>query len=142
MEILQIIRHYGWDSKVLLALVAFSVTFGEFRLVLQLYSSNPLAKAVALLKQLPELLEHAAALRPKLEALYDLIQEILDVAKKIVDFYDLPRNEYFTAESPEIRAAATHIPTAVYWTIRSIVVSATQILALTGMGIEYVKPCV
>ncbi|XP_062110489.1 protein SIEVE ELEMENT OCCLUSION B-like [Humulus lupulus] len=137
MEILQIIKHYGWDSKVLLALVAFAVTFGEFRLVLQQYSTNPLAKAVALLKQLPELLEHAGALKPKLDALYDLIKEILDVTKKIVDFYDLPRNEYFTADSPEILSAASHIPTAVYWTIRSIVVSSTQILALTGMGIEY-----
>ncbi|PON42304.1 Sieve element occlusion [Parasponia andersonii] len=137
MEILQIIKHYGWDSKVLLALVAFAVTFGEFRLVLQLYSTNPLAKAVALLKQLPELLEHAGALKPKLDALYTLIKEILDVTKKIVEFYDLPRNEYFSAESPEILAAASHIPTAVYWTIRSIVISSTQILALTGMGIEY-----
>ncbi|XP_030496787.2 protein SIEVE ELEMENT OCCLUSION B [Cannabis sativa] len=137
MEILNIIKHYGWDSKVLLALVAFAVTFGEFRLVLQQYSTNPLAKAVAILKQLPELLEHSGALKPKLDALYDLIKEIIDVTKKIVDFYDLPRNEYFTAESPELLAAASHIPTAVYWTIRSIVVSSTQILALTGMGIEY-----
>lgn len=138
MDILQIIKHYGWDSKVLLALMAFAVTFGEFRLVLQQYTTNPLAKAVVILKQLPELLEHAEDLRPKLDALYSLIKEILDVAKKIAEFYDLPRNEYFSAESPEIQAAASHIPTAVYWTIRSIVVSSTQILALTGMGIEYV----
>lgn len=137
MDILHLIKHYSWESKVVLALVAFSVTFGEFRLVLQLYPTNPLAKALSLLKQLPEVLEHAAALRPKLDALYTLIKEIIDVTKKIIEFYDLPR-EYFTSESPEILAAISHIPTAVYWSIRSIVVSATQILALTGMGIEYV----
>ena len=77
-------------------------------------------------------------MRPKLDALFDLIAEILDVTKKIVEFYELPRSDYFTAESPEIVAAASHIPTAVFWTIRSIVVASTQILALTSIGIEYV----
>lgn len=138
MDILQLVKHYNWDSKVVLALVAFAITFGEFRLGVQLYPTNPLAKAVSLLKQLPQVMEHAVALRPQLDALFGLIGEILDVTKKIVEFYDLPRSEYFTSESPEIIAAASHIPTAVYWTIRSIVVSVTQILALTGMGIEYV----
>ncbi|PON74662.1 Sieve element occlusion [Trema orientale] len=137
MDILQLIKHYNWDSKVVLVLVAFAITFGEFRLVVQLFQTNPLAKAVALLKQLPDILEHVGALRPKLEALFELIGEILDVTRKIVEFYELPRSEYFTRDSPEIIAAASHIPTAVYWTIRSIVVSATQVLALTGMGIEY-----
>lgn len=138
MEILQIIKHYNWDSKVVLALVSFAVIFGEFRLVFQLYPTNPLAKAVALLKQLPEVMEHLGALKPKLDALFSLISEILDVTKKIVEFYELPgRNEYFAADSAEMVAASSHIPTAVYWTIRSIVVSTTQILALTGMGIEY-----
>ena len=138
MEILQIIKHYNWDSKALLPLISFALLFGEFRLEVQLFSTNPLAKAIAILKQLPEVLEHASDLKPKLDALFDLVREILDVTKKIVEFYDLPRHDYFTAESPEILAAVSHIPTAVYWTIRSIVVSSTQILALTGMGIEYV----
>ena len=137
MDILRLIKHYSWESKVVLALVSFAVTFGEFRMVLQHYSTNPLSKAVALLKQLPEVLEHAAALKPKLDELHSLIREIIDVTKKVVEFYDIPR-VYFTAESPEILAAVNHIPTAVYWTIRSIVVSVTQILSLTGMGIEYV----
>ena len=137
MDILRLIKHYSWESKVVLAVVAFAVTFGEFRASLQLYQTNPLAKSLSLLKQLPELLEHAVELRPKLDALYALTREILDVTKKIVEFYDIPR-VYFTAESPEILAAVSHIPTAVYWTIRGIVVSSTQILALTGMGIEYV----
>lgn len=137
MDILRLIKHYSWESKVVLALVSFAVTFGEFRIVLQQHPTNPLAKAVALLKQLPEVLEHAASLKPKLDALYTLIKEIIDVTKKIVEFYDLPR-DYFTSESPDILAAVSHIPTAVYWSIRSIVVSATQILSLTGMGIEYV----
>ncbi|KAL5552736.1 hypothetical protein UlMin_040137 [Ulmus minor] len=137
MNILHLIKQYNWDSKAVLALSSFAITFGEFRQVVSLYSNNELAKSVAILKQMPEYLEHAVELRPKLDALFDVIKEIIDVTKKIVEFYDLPRHEYFTTESPELLAAVNHIPTAVYWTIRSIVVSATQILALTGMGIEY-----
>ena len=138
MDILRLIKHYSWDSKVVLALIPFAVSFGEFRLVVQHSTANPLAKGIALLKQLPEILEHMGALKPKLDALFELIKEILDVTTKIVEFYELPRQEYFTADSPELIAAVSHIPTAVYWTIRSIVVSATQIYSLTGMGIEYV----
>ncbi|KAL5542623.1 hypothetical protein UlMin_010333 [Ulmus minor] len=137
MNILHLIKQYNWDSKAVLALSSFAITFGEFRQVVSLYSTNELAKSVAILKQLPEYLEHAVALRPTLNALFEVIKEIIDVTKKIAEFYDLPRHEYFTTESPELLAAVNHIPTAVYWTIRSIVVSATQILALTGMGIEY-----
>ncbi|KAL5760009.1 hypothetical protein ACOSQ2_018847 [Xanthoceras sorbifolium] len=33
---------------------------------------------------------------------------------------------------------AAHIPTAVYWTIRSIVACAAQIMCLVGMGHEYI----
>lgn len=117
---------------------SLAITFGEFRLLVSLYSTNQQAKSVAILKQLPEYLDHAAALRPTLDALFGLIKEITDLTKKIAEFYDLTRLDYFTAESPELLAAVNHIPTAVYWTIRSIVVSATQIFALTGMGIWYV----
>ena len=138
MNILHLIKQYNWDSKAVLALSSFAITFGEFRQVVSLYSTNELAKSAAILKQMPEYLEHAVELRPKLDALFDVIKEIIDVTKKIVEFYDLPHHEYFTTESPELLAAVNHIPTAVYWTIQSIVVSAMQILALTGMGIEYV----
>ncbi|KAL5552733.1 hypothetical protein UlMin_040134 [Ulmus minor] len=137
MDILRLIKHYSWDSKVVLALIPFAVSFGEFRLVVKHSTANPLAKGIALLKQLPEILEHMGDLKPKLNALFELIKEILDVTTKIVEFYELPRQEYYAADSPELNAAVSHIPTAVYWTIRSIVVSATQIYSLTGMGIEY-----
>ncbi|PON74643.1 Sieve element occlusion [Trema orientale] len=127
MEILQITKHYNWDAKVVLALVAFAVTFCEFPLLVQLYATNPVAKAIALLKQLPEvILEHGLV-----DAFFSLIGEILDVTEKIVEFYDFPLHNYFTAESPEVIAAHSFIPVAVYWTIRSIVVSLTQILAFT-----------
>lgn len=128
---------YMWDAKVVIALAAFSVNYGEFWLVAQLYPSNPLAKSVALLKQLPDVLERSDSLKPKFEALTTLIKAMLDVTKCIVEFTELP-SQYITADTPELVIATAHIPTAVYWTIRSIVACASQIMNLIGMGHEYI----
>lgn len=122
----------------MLALAAFAVNYGEFWLVVQLYPTNPLAKSVAFLKQMPEILERAESLKPKFEALNNLIKAMLDVTKCIVEFKELP-SQYITPDAPEMVAATAHIPTAVYWTIRSIVACASQIMGLIGMGHEYVS---
>lgn len=106
-------------------------------MVAQLYPTNPLAKSVALLKQLPEIVERADTLKSKFEALSNLIKAMLDVAKCILELKELPP-QYITPETPEMVSATAHIPTAVYWTIRSIVACAAQIMGLIGMGQEYV----
>lgn len=122
---------------MVLALAAFATTYGEFWLVAHLYPTNPLAKSVAILKQLPDILEHTDALRPKFEALSSLIKVMVDVAKCIVQFKELPP-QYITPDTPAMVTAIAHIPTAVYWTIRSIVACASQIASLIGMSHEYV----
>jgi hypothetical protein len=122
---------------VVLALAAFAVNYGEFWLVAQLYSSNPLAKGLAILKQLPEILEYTDTLKPKFEALTNLIKAMLDVTKCIVEFKELP-SQYITPDTSELVTANAHIPIAVNWTIRSIVACASQIMGLIGMGHEYV----
>jgi hypothetical protein len=88
---------------------------------------------------LPEIIERAEALKPKFEALTNLIRAMTDVAKCIVEFKELP-SQYITPDTPEMLTATAHIPTAVYWTIRSIVACTSQIVGLTGMGHEYVFP--
>ncbi|XAR48123.1 hypothetical protein NMG60_11030840 [Bertholletia excelsa] len=127
---------YSWDAKVVIAFAAFAVNYGEFGLVAQLYATNPLAKSVALLKQLPDLLERPDHLKPRFESLTKLIAAMLDVAKCIIEFKELP-GQYIDDEAPEMVAATALIPTATYWTIRSIVACATQIMNLVGMGTEY-----
>lgn len=140
MDILRLVRHYNWDAKAVLALGAFAVSYGEFRLVASLHSVNPIAKAVSLLKQLPEVLElSSGSLKPKLEALFTLVRAMVDVTNVIVEFYDLQYDQYFSPDSPETVLFLTLIPTAVYWVVRSTVISASQILGLTGMGHEYVS---
>ncbi|KAF2307082.1 hypothetical protein GH714_024738 [Hevea brasiliensis] len=137
LSIFNLLSSYSWDAKAVLALSAFAVNYGEFWLVAQLHLTNPLAKAVAILKQLPEIFERADLLNPKFEALNNLITATLDVAKCIVEFKELP-SQYITSDAPEMLTATAHIPTAVYWTIRSIVACASQIIGLTGMGHEYI----
>ncbi|XP_043805577.1 protein SIEVE ELEMENT OCCLUSION B isoform X2 [Manihot esculenta] len=137
LAIFHLLSSYSWDAKVVLALSAFAVNYGEFWLVAQLYLTNPLAKGIALLKQLPDIIERSAVLKPKFEALNNLIRATLDVAKCIVEFKELP-SQYISPDAPEMLSATAHIPTAVYWTVRSIVACATQIIGLTGTGHEHI----
>ncbi|KAK6930924.1 Sieve element occlusion, N-terminal [Dillenia turbinata] len=131
------LSNYSWENKVVMALAAFAVNYGEFWLVAQLYPTNQLAKSVAVLKQLPEILERTEPLRPKFEALNTLIKAMLDVTKCILEFQNLP-TQYISIEIPEMATATAHIPTAVYWTIRSVVACGSQIVGLVGMGHEYI----
>ena len=53
----------------------------------------------------------------------------------IVELKELP-SEYISLESPDMSMAIAHIPTAVYWTIRSVVACSSQIIMLIGLGHE------
>lgn len=117
-------------------MAAFASNYGEFWLLAQIYSSNQLAKSVAILKQLPIILEHSGLLRPRFEALNHLIRIMLEVTGCIVEFRELP-STYISPDMPALSTATSLTPTAVYWTIRSIVACATQISSLTTMGHEY-----
>ncbi|KAL8137857.1 hypothetical protein V2J09_003858 [Rumex salicifolius] len=129
---------YTWDAKVVLALAAFAVHYGQFWLVAQLYLTNPLAKSVAALKQIPEIMENAASLRPKYDAIIHLITAILNVTKCIIQLKELPA-QYISHDLPAYETANSLIPTAAYWTIRSAVACASQIMGLIGVTHEYVS---
>lgn len=135
IALLHTLSSYAWDAKVTLALAAFAVIYGEFWLIAQLHAVNPLAKSVSLLKQLPDIIEHSHLLKPRFDAINNLARAMVDVTKCIVEFKELP-SEYISPESPDMSVAMTHIPTAVYWTIRSIVACSSQIIMLVGLGHE------
>ncbi|XWS47856.1 hypothetical protein CRYUN_Cryun13aG0021300 [Craigia yunnanensis] len=137
MALLNTLSSFSWDAKVVLVLAAFAVNFGEFWLIVQLCTTNSLAKSVALLKQLPDILEHSQTLKPHFDALNKLIKAMMDVTKCIVEFTELP-SQYILSDVPPMSIAMAHIPTAVYWTIRSVVACATQITSLVGLRHEFV----
>ncbi|KAK8529348.1 hypothetical protein V6N12_060131 [Hibiscus sabdariffa] len=135
LGVAQIVKGYSWDAKIVLALAAFAMTYGELLLVIQLYATNPLAKGVALLKQLPEVLARADLLKPKFDTLANLIHAMVVVAKCIIEFKELP-SKYISPQDPELSSANADIPAAVYWTIRSTVVCSSQIMNLINTGHE------
>lgn len=130
------VSEFSWDAKLVVSLAAFALNYGEFWLLAQIYSSNQLAKSVAMLRQLPSILEHSGPLKPKFDALNNLIRAMVDVTRCVVSFNDLPAT-YISYDNPALTAAIAHVPTAVYWTIRSIVACASQITNLTNMSHEY-----
>ncbi|XP_057542530.1 protein SIEVE ELEMENT OCCLUSION B-like isoform X1 [Amaranthus tricolor] len=137
LSIFNMLSNYSWDAKVALALAAFAVYYGDFWLVSQLHTVNSLAKSVAILKQLPEIMEHSGSLKPKFEAISNLIRAMVNVTKCIVEFKELP-SQYITEDTAEYESASALIPTAAYWIIRSIVACASQIAGLISMSFEYV----
>lgn len=126
---------YSWDAKVVLALAAFALTYGEFWLLAQIYPSNQLAKSMAILKQLPTVMEHSGTLKPRFDALNNLIRAMLDLTRCIVEFKELP-STYISQDVPALATALAHVPTAVYWTVRSLVACAAQIAGFTSTSHE------
>ncbi|KAG7954385.1 hypothetical protein I3843_11G013900 [Carya illinoinensis] len=135
MALLNTLTSFSWDSKVVLTLVAFAVNYGEFWLVAQLCTRNPLAKSVAFLKQLPNIVEYSSSLKAQFEALNKLIKAIMDLATCIVEFTELP-SQFIWDDTPAVKAVTSHLPAATYWTIRSIVACSTQIASLIGLRLE------
>ncbi|CAL1358233.1 unnamed protein product [Linum trigynum] len=136
MTILETLTSFQWDAKLVMTLAAFALHYGEFWLLAQIYSSNQLAKSMAILKQLPTILEHSGPLKPRFDALNKLIKAILEVTRGVVKFKELPPS-YISQDVPALSAAMAHVPAAVYWTVRAIVACANQITLLTTMGHEY-----
>ncbi|CAI0457078.1 unnamed protein product [Linum tenue] len=136
MTILETLTSFQWDAKLVMTLAAFALHYGEFWLLAQIYSSNQLAKSMAILKQLPTILEHSGPLKPRFDALNKLIKNILEVTRSVVKFKELPPS-YISQDVPALSAAMAHVPAAVYWTVRAIVACANQITLLTTMGHEY-----
>ncbi|WOH16603.1 hypothetical protein DCAR_0936161 [Daucus carota subsp. sativus] len=137
MSLFNTLSIYPWDVKVVVALAAFVLIHDEFCLVARLYPTNPLAKSVAHLKQLPHIMEQAETLKSNFESLGNLIKAVLDLTKRIVDFKCLP-SQYISPDTLEMVTATAHIPIAVYWTIRSIVACAFIVINLIGSSHEYV----
>ncbi|XP_028126421.1 protein SIEVE ELEMENT OCCLUSION B-like isoform X1 [Camellia sinensis] len=143
ISLFTVLSNYSWDAKLVLALAAYASNFGAFWLLAQMYTSNQLAKSMALLKRLPVTVEHSGPVKSRFDALNTLITAMLDLTRCIVALKDLP-SSYVTQEVPALSAVIATIPTAVYWTVRGIVACATQITSLTSltsltsMGYEFI----
>ncbi|XWS65172.1 hypothetical protein CRYUN_Cryun05aG0069200 [Craigia yunnanensis] len=124
VKLLETLKIYSWNTKVVLALAAFSANLGEFWLLLQRGNTNSLASSVAFLRQVPEI-ERLNALR---DGVTKLVQAIRNLAKCNAKFMMKLHYWYFSKETPPISEAKLEIIRATYWTIDSVV----QIASLLG----------
>ena len=133
MAVLGLLGNYPWYAKVVIALAAFAVTYGELWLVMLLSKTNPLARSIAVLKQTPDISDIKGVLKPRLEPINEMIKIMVDVAKSLIEFRLLP-SKYISPEDPPLASSVNEIAMATYWTIRSIVASGAQIAANFGLG--------
>ncbi|KAI3812439.1 hypothetical protein L1987_17148 [Smallanthus sonchifolius] len=134
--LLEMLGNYRWDAKVVLILTAFAISYGEFRLILEVYSHNSLAASLAVLKNL--CWRNCEALRPQFKAMDMLIKEMMEVAKCVVRFEGLPV-QFVLLDDHDctlMAGAKSNIYLATYWIFRSTLTSASQITDLIAMKQE------
>ncbi|XP_057250310.1 protein SIEVE ELEMENT OCCLUSION B [Beta vulgaris subsp. vulgaris] len=126
LSVVSLLQHFSWDAKVVLSLAAFALTFGDLWPLVQIYSTNSVVKSMAV---------HEEGFKNQFETTTILIKAMLETTKCMVEFGELPAIS--TAEDPELKAARSHFPIAVYWIIRSAVAAATHITTLCSRGFKY-----
>ncbi|XP_027772611.1 protein SIEVE ELEMENT OCCLUSION B-like isoform X2 [Solanum pennellii] len=141
MSLLHSLTTYAWDTKVAITFAAFAQLYGEFGLLTHQYTTNPLAKSVAIIMELPEIMTRQDILKQKFDAIHDLIDKMLDVTKCIIEFRDVQssQNQHVITQELEMLINTAHISTAAYWTMRAAVMCAAMILNLIAIGHEQIS---
>ncbi|KAI8031421.1 Protein SIEVE ELEMENT OCCLUSION B [Camellia lanceoleosa] len=138
MSVLKMLTSYSWEAKMVLALAAFAVSYGEFWLIAQFQTSSQLAKSVGVLKQVHFILEKSKISKPQFDEIKSLLKDLLAITKCVVEFKDLS-SQYTTTTTDllDMSTVVSHIATATYWTIRSAEACAFQIASLMGIDHEH-----
>lgn len=130
LSILQKLSTYTWEAKSVLTLAAFAADFGEFWHLASLYNSDHLAKQLAILKKVPQLIK-PAELQKRRQAILEvsnLIKTVVRVIAIFDEFEKLSVND--PKDIPELPVALNHLPVDVYWTIVTIAAISTKISIL------------
>lgn len=135
VAILNQLSSYTWDTKAVISIASFAVMYGEFWLVALVLETNPLAKSVAYLKQVSDIIDQSSLLKSQFDTINDLVRAALDLTKCICEFGGLP-DEYISDDEPPKSTALAYIPTAVYWIIQSLVASGSHVTSLLSMNRE------
>lgn len=133
MEILGILSTYTWEAKAVVALASFSANYGQFWLVANHFTTEPLAKPLAVLKQLPEIIDRSDRMKSRFETINDLIKASLELTTCIAQFRRLP-SKYISVEAEPVTVATEHVPIAVYWIVRSLIACASQVTEILGLN--------
>ncbi|KAH6819507.1 hypothetical protein C2S51_003110 [Perilla frutescens var. frutescens] len=134
MEILKLLGSYTWEAKIVIVLASYAVDYAQFVLVTKLYTTNPLAKFIAILKQMPENIDDISDVtKHKFETIISLVKLSIEVTKFIAKFSILP-SKYISNDAEPMVVALNQIPIAVYWITRVIVACASQVAEILGLS--------
>ncbi|XP_010550172.2 PREDICTED: protein SIEVE ELEMENT OCCLUSION A [Tarenaya hassleriana] len=124
-SVLSLISKYRWDAKAVLVLAALAVKYGVFLLLAETYATNQLTKSLAMIKQIPGISSQETSFNKRLEKSRVLMQDMVDLTTTIIKIYELPPH-YIT------EAFTGHVPIAVYWIVRSVLLCTSQISCVSG----------
>ncbi|CAN6889423.1 unnamed protein product [Brassica oleracea] len=124
-SVLGMVSKYRWDAKLVLILAALAVKYGVFLLLAETYATNQLTKSLALIKQLPSIFSRQNALHQRLDKTRVLMQDMVDLTTTIIQIHQLPPHHITPAFTD-------HVPTAVYWIIRCVLICASHISGASG----------
>ncbi|KAL2903443.1 Protein SIEVE ELEMENT OCCLUSION C [Bienertia sinuspersici] len=134
LSVFNLLGSYRWDAKLVLVLSAFASVFGEFWVIMQLQSHNPLAASIALLKQIPS---SFSTFEPIFIALAQLVKTMVEVARSISLFEGLPL-AHLELSDGTVTTSKSLIYVAAYWIVRSIIVNIHLITNLRDIKYEQV----
>lgn len=119
LGILQQLRDYSWDAKVLIAIAALALEYGNFWNLQQV--SEPQGNSLRLLNQI----QHRQLPVTDINATVKLVMEAVE---KIRRWGTLSSDEtYETEDVPALSDALQLIPLLVYWVVASLVACNTNI---------------
>ncbi|KAL9246267.1 hypothetical protein vseg_019823 [Gypsophila vaccaria] len=125
--VLECLAKYSWEDKLVLTLTAFGLTFGDFWLLIRIYSNNAINKPMTG-DNSTEASGNKEAYRSHIEANNDFIKGLVNSTRYVIEFKELT-NTYFPIMSDRF-------PIYIYWIMRSTIVAATQIIILSSKGLD------
>ncbi|RWR74393.1 protein SIEVE ELEMENT OCCLUSION B-like protein [Cinnamomum micranthum f. kanehirae] len=120
---------YSWENKLVIALLAFAVNYGELCLLWKLDATNPLTKYVDQLKLLLEICEQETYISRQETLISGLLEVIMRVTMTIIELNVL--SSYFLCD--KARLSENQISTAVYLVVKGIVACSSQSIGLVNL---------
>lgn len=132
MLLLNMLENFTWDAKVVLILAALATSCGECWLIKQMYPCNHFAASSGLHKQYPSDLN---ILRIQLKSLKMLVNTMVEMAKCVIKFENLPMKELHL-DNEAMALTKTQIYIATYRIFRGSIEFSAQTTDYIAMNQE------
>ena len=121
LMLLQRLKNYSWNAKVVLAIAAFASSIGELSMLVKHRNTDPIAKSLDILKCRSPTLDFTVLHN------LGLFKAMMDVVKTNLTFLESPISK-IPKEAQSMKDAMTCFPTATYKILR-IVLQIESILS-------------